>query len=486
MSTITRRRFHQLATGTVGIALLPDAQAQQPKRKRIIVAGAGIGGLCCAYELMERGHDVVVIEASRRTGGHVKTIHDPLPDGLYADVGAEHFTKPGYTMYWKYVEKFNLPAMPWKRRENMYRKIDGHWRTEAELQDKAVLKQFGFNSREIDHIIEHGWTELSSLYLEPHLTKFKDEYQPFGVGLDDLDHKLLGDVLAGSGASEAALRFIGASKRSTPGQPPSSNETSALFRLWQAAIIRLRGLPSFKREVFHLKGGNQLLPDTFAAKLGDRVKLNCPIEKIERGDGSVTVHFTEKEKHQTLTADVLVIALSPMVLPKITITPDWPTAKKLALQNTVMGMQSRVLLVAKTPFWKGDVPSINLETGDNRMGLVYETADDVEGESCVLMGSGRPAQTPEEALDAFRSFYPGKAKDTIVQSYVHEWWKEEPYAFGCERHPFPFGQLAKVWPHLIEPVGNIHFVGAAYDNLPWGMDAATRTANRVAEAIHAT
>src|SRR3954465_13730746 len=96
--------------------------AEKPK-KRVVVIGGGIGGLCCAYELMERGHDVTVLEASRRTGGHVKTIRDPLPDGLYADVGAEHFTnKPGYHQYWKYVEKFNLPYLPWARRQNMYRK----------------------------------------------------------------------------------------------------------------------------------------------------------------------------------------------------------------------------------------------------------------------------------------------------------------------------------------------------------------------------
>src|SRR6187431_3774455 len=137
-SRLTRRQ----ALKTTGALLIAGAlPAQEPKKpKRVIVVGGGIGGLCCAYELMERGHEVTLLEGSRRTGGHVKTIRDPLPDGLYADVGAEHFTKPGYTMYWKYVEKFNLPALRWKRRENMYRKIDDQWRTEAELQDKAVLK----------------------------------------------------------------------------------------------------------------------------------------------------------------------------------------------------------------------------------------------------------------------------------------------------------------------------------------------------------
>src|ERR1700710_1630918 len=128
-TALTRRRMLQTTTG----ALLAGAvsHAEPAKRKRIIVIGGGIGGLSCAFDLMERGHDVTVLEASRRTGGHVKTIYDPLPDGLYADVGAEHFTNPGYDDYRRYVEKFDLPVLPWARRQNMYRKIDGQWFTEA-------------------------------------------------------------------------------------------------------------------------------------------------------------------------------------------------------------------------------------------------------------------------------------------------------------------------------------------------------------------
>src|SRR5207249_9133367 len=58
----------------------------------------------CSSDLMAAGparslHEVTLLEASGRPGGHVRTIHDPLPDGLYADVGAEHFTQPGYDLY---------------------------------------------------------------------------------------------------------------------------------------------------------------------------------------------------------------------------------------------------------------------------------------------------------------------------------------------------------------------------------------------------
>lgn len=472
-----------------GSALLPaatDAQTPTPRRKRVIVAGGGIGGLCCAFELMERGHEVTVLEASRRTGGHVKTIREGLPDGLYADVGAEHFTKPGYTEYWRYVEKFDLPAMPWPRRRELVRQIDGQWFTEAQLADPSVLRShFGFNEREIAYIVKHGWTELPMLYLQPYLEKFIDEYQPFGVGFDHLDDMLLGDVLADDGLSKAAERFCGATNRTVPGVPRSPTEISALYRLWQSAIIRLRGLPIFKPDVYHLKGGNQLLPDTFAAKLGDRIRRNCPITEIEHSDSGVKVHFTEGGKAGALDADYVVIAMSPMLALTLKITPDWPESKSYALQHTLMGMQSRVVMQARTQFWKGDIPSINLVPGDPRFSFVCETAEDVPGESCVLIASGKPVQSPEESLAAFRSFYPGKAKDTIERCIVHEWWKEEPTCFGCERLTFPFNQLRKLWPAIIEPAGRIHFAGAAYDNLNWGMDAATRSANRVAKAIHA-
>jgi monoamine oxidase len=473
---------------TSGLALLASGglAASAPQRaKSVIVAGGGIGGLCCAYELMERGIEVTVLEASRRTGGHVKTIRDPLPDGLYADVGAEHFTQPGYEEYWRYVRKFDLPYLPWKRRENMYRKIEGKWFTEQQLANPKVVAGFGFAPRETDHIVAHGWPDLATLYFGPYLEKFTDQFQPFGIGLDHLDAVTLGDFLAQEGASPTAIRFIGG-RVSTPDKPATGNDVSALFRLWQAAIMKLRGIPSFNRHTFHLEGGNQVLPDTFAARLGERVRKHCALTAIEHDSSGVKVSFSENGgAPQSLGADYLVVSFSPLLLTGIKVTPEWPAEKAYAINHVKIGMQSRVLLQAKTRFWQGDVPSINLETGDGRMSLVYETAADVPGEKCVLMGSGQPVETPEEALAAFRAFYPGKAQDTIEQCIVHQWWKEEPTCFGCERLAFPLGELRKFWPHLATPVGRIYFAGSAYDCTPHGQDAATRTANRVAEAIAA-
>ena len=129
---LSRRDALKLAAAAV---TLPVARLQARAPKRVIIAGGGIGGLCCGYELMKRGHDVVVLEASERTGGHVFTVRDNLDDGLYADGGAEHFTQPGYERYWGYVREFNLSYEYYPRREHITRWIGGRMYTQEMLAD---------------------------------------------------------------------------------------------------------------------------------------------------------------------------------------------------------------------------------------------------------------------------------------------------------------------------------------------------------------
>jgi monoamine oxidase len=205
-------------------ALDPSLAAQSSGRKKsVIIIGAGIAGLSCAYELLRRGHDVMVLEASGRPGGHVRTFHDPFADGLYADIGAEHFYYPGYTAYWRYVHEFGLTPIPYHRRDNMVRFLRGQMFTERDLQTRATLQKLGFNAREVDFLASHAWSDLPLLFVERYVDEIRDEKNPFVPALDQLDTTTLSQLLQRNGASPAALEFSGSSG-------------SALQWIWGAAI----------------------------------------------------------------------------------------------------------------------------------------------------------------------------------------------------------------------------------------------------------
>ena len=137
---------------------------------------------------MKRGHDVTVLEASGIVGGHVRTVRDGLADGLYVDAGAEHFTKPGYDLYWSYVREFDLPYIEDLRRQQMIRLIGDRMYSEQELADTRILASFGFNQREVEFLKRQPWPELAALYLDKYTSAFADEYKPFVAGLTAQDY----------------------------------------------------------------------------------------------------------------------------------------------------------------------------------------------------------------------------------------------------------------------------------------------------------
>jgi monoamine oxidase len=454
--------------------LQPSGSIQSPSsQKKVIVAGAGISGLCCAYELMKAGHDVVVLESSGRHGGHVFTGRDGFSDGLYADYGADHITDPGYEKFFEYSKEFNLTAIPYRQGHDGLTMISGKFYSESQLRDSTILHALGFNDNEVTLLSQNPWWALESFYLQTFISKFTDPLQPFGVGLDDLDNISIAELYKKQGASERALEYLG------------GKNVSALYKVWRFAVMGFRGIPHSEGSVFRLKGGNQEMTNAFANKLGSRVNLGSPILAINHSANSVTVKYRQYgyEEEKQMSADFLVNAISLPVFKKIIVTPAISAEKQFVLDNLAYTSHPHYIFEASSKFWLDDgLKSIDLEFDDPDIQATWQTADEVNTERVLIVAYGPSGLSPQRVLAAFRKLYPGK-KDTIVQALTKDWSKDG-FAPTCEMIPFPVGQMHKFWPQVLKPEGRIYFVGTYADNLSRGMESCIRSAKRVAAEIN--
>lgn len=477
-----RRTFLKTVAAGIGASMVAKtAEARAPASgKRVIVAGAGITGLCCAYELMQHGLDVTVLEASGRYGGHVFTGRDGLSDGLWADYGADHLTKPGYEQFFRYVEAFGLEVVPYPNAEGaplpanngQFTQIGGTFYSDAQLADPTVLRKFGFDDREIAFLSQHPWYELPTLYLGDDLSRFRDPGQPFNNGCDDLDAIDLDTLYARRGASKRAREYLG------------GQHINALYGVWRFAVMKDRGIPLSEGETYHLKGGNGTMPVAFAARLGPRVRLNHPISAIRHDAEGVEVTYTAygDDEPQTMRADYLVNAISLPVFRKLPITPALSPAKQYVVDNMTYSSHPFFVFEAQSKFW--------LDHGFTNLAMSFEHDDiqsiwvvpELPGATRVILKAFGPSGlSPQRVLAAFREVYPGKS-DTIVQALSYD-WSQDQFAPTCEMEPFAPGTLRQFWPEIMKPDGRLYFAGTYADPLSRGMESCVRSAARIAKEI---
>jgi monoamine oxidase len=398
----------------------------------------------------------------------VRTIRDGFPDGLYADCGAEHFTKPGYDLCNRYSEEFGLTLLPYPHRDNQLVLAKGQMIPEREA-DQRRRSSAGYNQKERQFLVRNEGGSLTELYLDRYGQQIHDEYEPFGCGLDGLDRLSLNELLRRDGASASAIDEIG-------------SDSSALHVIWKRRIVQMRGIPEEPKTFFRVRGGNDGLPAAMAQRLGNRIWLNGPVTAIRRGDSGVAVTISQRGKLQRVEGDYLVCCMNAAMLRRIPVTPAWPEAKQFAIDNIPYTVETRPIFLARSKFWKRDGFSGNMEFNSPILGPLWPTAEEVETSRGIMIGTAQAGVSAAAAMSVFQRYYPGRSAE--FEKTMAWDWSRESWSMGCEARDYKPGQLRKLWPAVIQPVGRVFFAGAYCDNQSWGMEAATRSAFRVARTIH--
>jgi monoamine oxidase len=486
--TMDRREFLQqsvLATAFSLSSLRVRAFSQvKLERKglagKVIIVGAGLAGLSAAYELTRAGHDVTVLEAQARAGGRVFTLRAPFSDNLYAEAGAM-FIPDTHDLTLHYVKEFNLPLEP---------RITSDLAYVTHVRGKRVVLSEGASVKPLFNLTpEEQKLGMGGLWqkCEP-----ESVYQELGNPADPnwsvatvkkYDQMSYHDFLRSSGASEEAVSLMTYGWRDIWGEGLGS--VSAL------TILRDKLNQRNSREVYIIRGGNDLLPKAFAERLVENIRYGSPVVKVEHNARHVRVIFMQAGRHQSIEADRLIFAIPFSVLRRVEVSPRFSPEKQRAVNELPYFSAARVSLQSRKRFWvaaglnglgQTDLPIANLfDMTSNQPGLRGILQSYLGGararQVAALKESGRISFVLEQAEKVF----PGIRENFEVG--VSKCWDEDEWERGASSWYKP-GQMSQLWPHIARPEGRVHFAGDHTSAWIRWMQGALHSGNRVAREVN--
>lgn len=439
----------------------------------VVVVGAGAAGLTAATRLAAAGHSVIVLEARDRVGGRLWT--DTI-EGAMLEIGGQ-WVSPDQDALIETLDELGLDTYErYREGESVYLGPDGGLtrftgdifpvapETEKAIVD--LIERLDAMVAEIDpdrpwaHPQAREWDEISwEAWLE--------------------------DQTDDDEARRNVAMFTGAAMLTKPAHA---------FSLLQS-LLMAASAGSFSNLVdadFILDrrviGGLQQVPLRLAEALGDAVVLGQPVRRVEWNEDGALV----STDFLSVRARRVVLALAPVLYPRISFSPPLPRLQQQLHQHLSMGFVIKVHAVYDRPFWRDAGLS---GTAFSPYQLVHEAYDNTNFEDPrgTLVGfvSDRNAddafrvdadERRERILDSLAQYYGAEARHPVV--YYESDWGSEEWTRGAYAASFDLGGLHRYGADLRTPVGPISFAcsdlaGAGYQHV----DGAIRMGRLVADQL---
>jgi monoamine oxidase len=271
-----------------------------------------------------------------------------------------------------------------------------------------------------------------------------------------------------------------------------SSNLSALHAMFYAhSGTDLEGLLSTDRgaQQDRVVGGSIRISEIMAAGLGDRVRLDSPVRRIEYGDTGVSVITRTGEVFE---AERAIVTLPPTLAGRLEYSPALPSPRDQLTQRLPAGSVIKLYAVYDEPFWRQEGLTGQAASDEGPIKVTFDNSPP-SGSPGILMGfmeasDGRSAArlTVEErraaAISCFvRYFGPGAGRPI---EYIERDWMAEEFSRGCYGAHFTPGVWSDFGPALTEPVGRIHWAGAECSPVWNGyMEGAVRSGEQTAEDV---
>ncbi|MBD8206571.1 FAD-dependent oxidoreductase [Microbacterium sp. CFBP 8790] len=473
----------------------------------VVVIGAGAAGLTAANDLRKAGLSVAVLEARDRVGGRLWT---DVVEGAMLELGGQ-WVSPDQQALIDTVEELGLTTYSrYREGDSVYVGADG--------EAKRFTGEMFPVAASTEKIIDEITVRLDAMVAE--IDPDRPWEHPNAAEWDTVSWDAW---LRQQTDDDEAVRNLAFATGSAMLTKPTHT-----FSLLQS-LLMAASAGSYSHLVDadfildkRVAGGLQAVPELLAERLGDDVFLNQPVRRIiwgadsaapDRAADSATGQRVDELRALTarveaakasaagvtVIADGLtvrarfaILALAPVLYPRISFEPPLPRLQHQMHQHISMGFVIKVHAVYETPFWRAQGQSgtafspyelvheayDNTNHGDERGTLVGFVSDQNADDLFRLSAEERK----ERILESLSHYYGPEAKNTVV--YYESDWGTEEWTRGAYAASFDLGGLHRYGADLREPVGAIHvacsdMAGAGYQHV----DGAIRQGHRAAQEI---
>ena len=404
----------------------------------VIVAGAGLAGLCAARALEARGAAVTIVEARDRVGGRVWTLRKQFAARQHAEAGADLIEE----------EQEDVLALA----------------KELGLKPVRVLRDgFGFygpdaRGRRRVQAGPGAMAKVGKLLADP-VRDFKlAESRWDSAVAATLGRQSIAQWLT-SVKAPSALR---AGVRGFRGFFLAEPEDLSMLPLVEQ--FAESGPPGSSR-IFRIEGGNDRLATTMAKRLRGAILMKTVVRRIRRHDDRVSVTIEALGRpHTEISADFVVCALPASTARGVFFDPPLPEPQQDAISHLRYGCATRLLLQFDRRFWKK--PGRPLAFGsDMPTGAVWDGNEQQRGPQGILsfLAGGEASKALQEMLHTRgeravidQLDWLGRPSRLLASQVIA--WDHDPLARGGYAYFDPgFDPLWRAW--LARPTGRIVFAG---------------------------
>mgnify|MGYP000309546339 CR=1 FL=1 len=309
---------------------------------KVVIIGAGISGLCAAYELEQKGYEVTILEAEKEhIGGRIRTFRK---GNNYSEFGAMRIPEE-HDLTLGYINKFGLKTRKFVQdNENTFAYVRGERVHRNEAGKEALKSKFDLSEREqkmsaddiwvatvVDALLSLSESEQKELY-ENHLTSEK---------LLDFDQNSLYNNLKTGEFTRDAIEYV-------------ASLYGVTTYLNTGLIEHLR---EEKEEVWlgnfeEIEGGMDQLAQKFLKNICANIHRGAVVEKINNSVSQASVIYTEKGETKKMEADWVICTIPLGVLSRLEIEDAFSKNKINAIRNVSYDSSSKIVSIVKNRFWE--------------------------------------------------------------------------------------------------------------------------------------